>query len=155
MTAPVVWTDAMRAILRREWEAGTHVQAIADIIGVSRDPVYAEARRLGLPARKRNVVRRGDHAGWTDALVARLTELWASGLSARLIAEALRPFVPTIGKSSVTGKAQRLGLPQRGSPIKRRQVVVAPPVALPKPLPLPPGAKTLPLLPSEIAEIEK
>lgn len=151
MSAPVVWTDAMHAILRREWPAGTSARAIADMIDASHGVVTGEAKRLGLAARPRRHMRRRGEIEWTEPLIARLTELWASGLSTRLIADEMRRFLPTIRKNSVTGKAQRLGLPQRGSPIKRKPVVAAAPVARPKALPLPPGAHTLPPLPSELS----
>ena len=51
---------------------------------------------------------------WTDARVARLTELWLDGVSAGLIAKQM-----DLPKNAVIGKAHRLKLPQRGSPIDR------------------------------------
>ncbi|MEK9917994.1 MAG: GcrA family cell cycle regulator [Pelagibacteraceae bacterium] len=50
---------------------------------------------------------------WTDALAAELTKLWDKGLSAREIAEALN--LPS--RNMIIGKAHRLGLPKRQSPI--------------------------------------
>ena len=51
---------------------------------------------------------------WTEARVARLTELWLDGVLPRLIGEQLG-----LCKNAVVGKAHRLELPQRGSPIDR------------------------------------
>ena len=50
---------------------------------------------------------------WTEERIARLTELWLSGMAARLIGAALG-----VTKSAVVGKASRLGLPNRDNPIK-------------------------------------
>lgn len=49
---------------------------------------------------------------WTEPRVTRLTELWLDGVSARLI--GIEMGIP---KNAVVGKAHRLELPQRGSPI--------------------------------------
>ena len=49
---------------------------------------------------------------WTDARVAQLTELWLDGVSARLIAKQM-----DLSKNAVIGKAHRLELPNRPSPI--------------------------------------
>lgn len=51
---------------------------------------------------------------WTDTKQVRLVQLWAEGLSAREIARRLG-----CSPSAVIGKAHRLGLPPRASPIKR------------------------------------
>lgn len=51
---------------------------------------------------------------WTDSKQVRLVQLWAEGLSAREIATRL-----AVSRSAVIGKAHRLGLPPRPSPIKR------------------------------------
>lgn len=50
---------------------------------------------------------------WPPSLVAHLRELWATGLSTRKIGKALG-----VTGAAVSGKARRLDLPKRGSPIK-------------------------------------
>jgi GcrA cell cycle regulator len=50
----------------------------------------------------------------TEAFKARLRALWATGLSAAKIAEAMN-----VSKNSVFGLAHRMNLPTRPSPIKR------------------------------------
>jgi GcrA cell cycle regulator len=51
---------------------------------------------------------------WTDTLQARLRELWEQGLTASQIAAEL-----CITRNAVIGKAHRLGLGGRASPIQR------------------------------------
>lgn len=51
---------------------------------------------------------------WTDERIARLTELWSQDLSTAEIGKILG-----ITKNAVVGKAHRLGLPKRQSPIRR------------------------------------
>jgi len=50
---------------------------------------------------------------WTEEAIARLRELWASGVSCTAIARELG----TGSKNSVIGKVHRLGLPPRQSPL--------------------------------------
>ena len=50
---------------------------------------------------------------WNDAMIAKLRVLWAEGLSTAEIGRRLN-----VSKCSVIGKAHRLGLPPRPSPIK-------------------------------------
>lgn len=52
--------------------------------------------------------------GWTEERVDQLTQLWIEGLSASEIGRRLQ-----VSKNAVIGKAHRLGLPSRPSPIKR------------------------------------
>lgn len=52
---------------------------------------------------------------WTDETIARLRELWGQGLSTADIGRQLG-----ITKNAVVGKAHRLGLPPRPSPIRNR-----------------------------------
>lgn len=54
---------------------------------------------------------------WTDAEIGMLGFLWSEGLSASQIAER----IPGRTRNAVIGKAHRLGLPRRPSPIKRRR----------------------------------
>ncbi|MBO1328452.1 GcrA cell cycle regulator [Acetobacter suratthaniensis] len=51
---------------------------------------------------------------WTDEIIAQLKELWGEGLSTAEIGRRL-----SITKNAVVGKAHRLGLPPRPSPIRR------------------------------------
>ena len=51
---------------------------------------------------------------WTESLQARLRELWAQGLTASQIAAEL-----SVTRNAVIGKAHRLGLGGRASPIHR------------------------------------
>jgi len=51
---------------------------------------------------------------WNDERIAELKKLWDEGLSASVIGERLG-----ISKNAVVGKAHRLKLPSRPSPIKR------------------------------------
>ena len=53
---------------------------------------------------------------WTEERVQRLKDLWAQGLSASEIADALGD----ISRNAVIGKAHRLGLSGRPSPIKKK-----------------------------------
>jgi GcrA cell cycle regulator len=50
---------------------------------------------------------------WTPARVQRLRELWAAGRTASAIAQELRG----VSRNAVIGKAHRLGLEPRPSPI--------------------------------------
>ena len=56
---------------------------------------------------------------WTSKLVADLVRLWKEGASTAEIGRRLG-----LSKNAVVGKAHRLGLPQRPSPIKRRSATV-------------------------------
>lgn len=51
---------------------------------------------------------------WTDEKIQELTKLWDQGLSASVIGKKLG-----VSKNAVVGKAHRLKLPARPSPIKR------------------------------------
>ena len=51
---------------------------------------------------------------WSDDIIARLRALWAEGLTTAEIGRRLG-----ISKNSVVGKAHRLDLPARPSPIRR------------------------------------
>lgn len=53
---------------------------------------------------------------WTPERIETLTGLWGSGESVKRIGAMLG-----LSKGAVTGKAHRLGLPGRGSPIKDNQ----------------------------------
>lgn len=55
---------------------------------------------------------------WTDERVERLRELWGQGVSASEIADMLGD----VTRNAVIGKAHRLGLSGRPSPIKKKPV---------------------------------
>ena len=57
---------------------------------------------------------RGSHMTWTEERVSELTRLWSTGLSASEIGKILG-----VSKNSVVGKAHRMKLESRPSPIKR------------------------------------
>lgn len=54
---------------------------------------------------------------WNDERLERLEKLWAEGLSISQIGEALG-----VSRNSIAGKAHRMGLPKRPSPISRPKV---------------------------------
>jgi GcrA cell cycle regulator len=55
-------------------------------------------------------------AGWNDAIIAKLIGLWDAGLSTAEIGRRLG-----VSKNAVVGKAHRLDLPARPSPIRKGQ----------------------------------
>ncbi len=83
---------------------------------------------------------------WTEAVIAELRRLWAEGLSTAEIGRRLN-----VSKNAVVGKAHRLALDPRPSPIRRvpGEAVVAPVarrVSGPTLPPLPPVAHTAPVV---------
>ncbi|RME67195.1 MAG: global cell cycle regulator GcrA-like protein, partial [Alphaproteobacteria bacterium] len=62
---------------------------------------------------------------WTDERIAKLRKLWDDGLSASQIAQKLG----NVTRNAVIGKAHRLGLKARPSPVKQE---TPPPKAAPK-----------------------
>ncbi len=75
---------------------------------------------------------------WTDERVEELKRLWESGKSASEIGKILG-----VSKNSVVGKAHRLKLKPRPSPI-RRTPAVKPKVEAPRPVAKPPVEVALP-----------
>ena len=63
---------------------------------------------------------------WTDERLEKLKELWTQGLSISQIGEALG-----VSRNAIAGKAHRMGLPKRPSPISRSKVE-KPKVAVPE-----------------------
>lgn len=59
---------------------------------------------------------------WTEERVARLKSLWSEGRTASQIATILGD----VTRNAVIGKAHRLGLKGRPSPIRKEKVVAAP-----------------------------
>ena len=80
---------------------------------------------------------------WTDERVEMLKKLWAEGKSASQIANHLGG----VSRNAVIGKAHRLGLSGRPSPIKARKAVRKEPekAAVPEEKPSPTGASILQL----------
>lgn len=75
---------------------------------------------------------------WTDERIDRLREMWTRGMTASQIAEELGG----VSRNAVIGKAHRLGLQSRPSPVKPNEPATAAPapVAAPPPPPPPPAA---------------
>ncbi|MBQ1500432.1 MAG: GcrA cell cycle regulator, partial [Sphingomonas sp.] len=67
---------------------------------------------------------------WTEERIDTLKKMWDSGLTATQIAEELGG----VSRNAVIGKAHRLGLPARPSPVKPNEPKAA---AEPKPAPAP------------------
>ena len=74
---------------------------------------------------------------WTDERIERLKTMWAKGATASQIADELGG----VSRNAVIGKAHRLGLEQRPSPVKpgeekeAKKTAAAPAAAAPKPAP--------------------
>jgi GcrA cell cycle regulator len=77
---------------------------------------------------------------WTDERIDRLKELWTQGKTASHIADELGG----VSRNAVIGKAHRLGLQSRPSPVKANEPA---PKARPKPA-AKPGDKAEPLVPT-------
>jgi GcrA cell cycle regulator len=70
---------------------------------------------------------------WTDERIETLRKSWEGGMTASQIADLLGEGV---SRNAVIGKAHRLGLQARPSPVKAGDVAAAPAVAAPKPAPV-------------------
>ena len=66
---------------------------------------------------------------WTEERIATLTKMWESGATASQIADELGG----VSRNAVIGKAHRLGLKARPSPVKANEVKPAPKAAAPEP----------------------
>src|SRR6188472_946672 len=71
---------------------------------------------------------------WTDERIATLTKMWEGGATASQIADELGG----VSRNAVIGKAHRLGLKARPSPVKANE---------PKPVPRPKEAEARPSVP--------
>lgn len=70
---------------------------------------------------------------WTDERIDRLKELWSQGVTASQIADELGG----VSRNAVIGKAHRLGLQSRPSPVKPNEPAPAPKPKAAKPAPAP------------------
>ncbi|MDO6413459.1 GcrA family cell cycle regulator [Sphingomonas sp. BIUV-7] len=67
---------------------------------------------------------------WTDERIDQLKQAWEAGMTASQIAESLGG----VSRNAVIGKAHRLGLQSRPSPVKPTETVAAPVAAAPEPV---------------------
>lgn len=72
---------------------------------------------------------------WTDERIEKLTKMWEGGSTASQIADELGG----VSRNAVIGKAHRLGLKARPSPVKANEKVEAPVAAPPPPRPSKPA----------------
>lgn len=70
---------------------------------------------------------------WTDERIEKLTKMWEGGATASQIAEELGG----VSRNAVIGKAHRLGLKARPSPVKPNEKSEAAPAKAPRPAPEP------------------
>ncbi|RYY25691.1 MAG: GcrA cell cycle regulator [Sphingomonadales bacterium] len=87
---------------------------------------------------------------WTDERIDTLKKMWDSGLTATQIAEELGG----VSRNAVIGKAHRLGLPARPSPVKPNEAkaaakAAAPAAPAPAPAPKPAPVAAAPSAPPE------
>jgi GcrA cell cycle regulator len=68
---------------------------------------------------------------WTDERIEKLTKMWEGGATASQIAEELGG----VSRNAVIGKAHRLGLKARPSPVKPNEKTEAAPAKAPRPAP--------------------
>ena len=85
---------------------------------------------------------------WTDERIATLSKMWEAGQTASQIAEALGG----VSRNAVIGKAHRLGLQSRPSPVKPNEPEAKPAAkAVSKPAPKPAAEKPAPAAPPVVA----
>ncbi|QPC98058.1 GcrA family cell cycle regulator [Qipengyuania soli] len=77
---------------------------------------------------------------WTDERIATLKKMWESGSTASQIADELGG----VSRNAVIGKAHRLGLKSRPSPVKANEAKAAKPKPAAKPVAKAPAAKPAP-----------
>ncbi|MEO1968430.1 MAG: GcrA family cell cycle regulator [Sphingomonadaceae bacterium] len=81
---------------------------------------------------------------WTDERIATLKKMWESGSTASQIADELGG----VSRNAVIGKAHRLGLKSRPSPVKANDKATAKPAPAPKPAAKPKKAAPKPRAPT-------
>ena len=84
---------------------------------------------------------------WTDERIERLTKMWEGGSTASQIADELGG----VSRNAVIGKAHRLGLKARPSPVKANDKDEAAPKAAPAPKAAKPAEPKAAKIPSEPA----
>lgn len=116
MTCGTLWSSEEDARLRAAAAAGKHVDAASlDLPGRTEEAIYKRARRLRL-----HFARKAEQSTvWPAESVEQLRRLWnVEQLSASECAKQL-----AVSRNAVIGKARRLNLTRRASPIKRRKRV--------------------------------
>jgi hypothetical protein len=110
------WEQGERdALLTKLWRQGVELRDLVERFGVSKGSVQRRVRTLGLDLRAAPTTRgKGE---WTVEEDARLRGLWLQTEPVLSLSQIGREMKKT--KNAVMGKAQRLGLPERGSPIVR------------------------------------
>jgi len=83
-------------------------------IGLQQMPQGQSWQRARLAARADDFELTGVEMAWTDERIDQLKDLWEKGLTASQIAEELGG----VSRNAVIGKAHRLGLKSRPSPVK-------------------------------------
>lgn len=84
---------------------------------------------------------------WTDERIEKLTKMWEGGATASQIAEELGG----VSRNAVIGKAHRLGLKARPSPVKPNDKTEASPAKAAKSVAEPPAAEPRPAAPRPVA----
>ncbi len=87
---------------------------------------------------------------WTDERIETLKTMWEAGQTASQIAEALGE----VSRNAVIGKAHRLGLQSRPSPVKAAEPAAPPPPPAPEPEPEPKPARPEPVAAASAASHE-
>ena len=129
---PLMDNPEIIAQIREMWDARMTIEDISLHWKTSWLTIKTMSERLGWP--DRGPIARKPVPDWTPEREAKLRELWATEMSGLQIAVELG-FGKT-GKNKVIGKAHRLKLPSRPSPIKHKNPPPPkPPVAAAKPLP--------------------
>jgi GcrA cell cycle regulator len=90
------------------------------------------------------------HMSWTDERIERLKTLWTQGMTASQIADELGG----VSRNAVIGKAHRLGLQARPSPVKANEPEEAAPPVKTKVAKPAAGPKTAPAAPAAEAKVE-
>lgn len=88
---------------------------------------------------------------WTDERIETLKKMWEGGQTASQIAEALGE----VSRNAVIGKAHRLGLQARPSPVKPNEPVAAQPALVAEPAPPPSEPKAAAPAPPPEPEIDE
>ena len=84
---------------------------------------FCTAKLLILDRCKRSDLMSDRGNVWTDERLDELKKLWAEGLSISQIGEALG-----VSRNAIAGKAHRMGLPKRPSPISKSKTEKAEPL---------------------------